>query len=91
MKILGLIIVLVTSGFLVYGTLDMPGWGDPESPASKHVSPYYITKTMEHTATPNIVTSVLADYRGFDTLGETAVIFAAGMACLLILRRRRKE
>jgi len=75
---------------LVYGTLDMPDWGDPDSPANMHVSPYYITNTLEDTATPNIVTSVLADYRGYDTFGETTVIFSAGMACILLLRRQRK-
>jgi len=46
---------------------------------------------MEETATPNMVTSVLADYRGYDTLGETTVIFSAGMACILMLRRRRNN
>jgi multicomponent Na+:H+ antiporter subunit B len=71
--------------------MDMPDWGDPNSPASLHVSPRYITKTLEETETPNMVTSVLADYRGYDTLGETTVIFTAGMACILILRKFRKK
>jgi len=65
----------------------MPKWGDPNSPASLHVTPRYIEKTIEETATPDMVTSVLADYRGYDTLGETTVIFTAGIACLLLLRR----
>ena len=82
--------VILTAGVLIYGTLDMPNWSDPDSPASRHVSPRYITKTMEETATPNVVTSVLADYRGYDTLGETTVIFSAGMACILLLRRKLK-
>ncbi|MBW2630964.1 MAG: hypothetical protein JRC90_04225 [Deltaproteobacteria bacterium] len=89
MKILNLIVVVITGAILIYGTMDMPGWGNPDSPASLHVSPRYITKTMEETATPNMVTSVLADYRAYDTLGETAVIFTAGMACILLLRKRR--
>ena len=75
----------------MYGTIDMPDWGDPNSPASLHVSPYYITHTMKEMATPNIVTSVLGDYRGYDTLGETAVIFSAGMSCMLLLRKKRKS
>ena len=75
----------------MYGTIDMPDWGDPNSPASLHVSPHYITDTMEEMATPNIVTSVLADYRGYDTLGETAVIFSAGMSCILLLKKKRKN
>lgn len=91
MKILNLIVVVITGAILIYGTVDMPNWGDPESPASRHVSPRYITEAMEETATPNMVTAVLADYRGYDTLGETTVIFSAGMACILILRRRRNN
>ncbi len=91
MKILSLLIVIITGGLLIYGTLDMPDWGDPNSPASQHVSPKYITDTMKDTATPNIITSVLADYRGYDTLGETVVIFTAGMGCFLLLRTWRNK
>jgi multicomponent Na+:H+ antiporter subunit B len=68
----------------------MPDWGDPHSPASIHVSPRYIEKAMEETAVPNMVTSVLVDYRGYDTLGETVVIFTAAIACILLIRRPRK-
>ncbi len=90
MKALSLIITVLVGAALIYGTMDMPNWGDPHSPASVHVSPYYLHHSLEQTATPNVVTSVLADYRGYDTLGETTVIFTAGMACILLLRRRRK-
>lgn len=90
MKAAGLIVSVIVGAFLIYGTVDMPEWGDPNSPASLHVSPRYIMNTEAETATPNIVTSVLADYRGYDTLGETVVIFTAGMACALLLRRRNK-
>lgn len=76
---------------LIYGTIDMPIWGDPNSPASTHVSPRYIKKSFEETEVPNIVTAILADYRGYDTLGETTVIFTAGIACLYILRKREAE
>ena len=91
MKILAFISVIITGIILLYGTQDMPDWADPSSPASIHVSPRYLEKTLEETATPNAVTSVLADYRGYDTLGETTVIFTAGVSCILILRRRRKK
>ncbi len=91
MKFPVLITVVITGALLMYGTVDMPNWADPHSPASTHVSPRYIEKTLEETATPNAVTSVLADYRGYDTLGETSVIFTAGVSCILILRRRRKR
>lgn len=87
MKLIALMAVLLAGAVLIYGTADMPDWGDPGSPASLHVSPRYIEKSVEETAVPNVVTSVLADYRGYDTLGETTVIFTAGMACLLLIRR----
>ena len=87
MKIFAFLVALLTGGLLIYGVEDMPGWGDPNSPPSLHVTPRYIEKTIEETATPDMVTSVLADYRGYDTLGETTVIFTAGIACLLLLRR----
>ena len=59
--------------------------GDPDAPAARNVSPRYIEAGPEETGAPNMVTGVLADYRGYDTLGETVVIFTAGLACLLIL------
>lgn len=90
MKLLGMMMVMIVGGLLIYATADMPGWGDPGSPASTHVSPRYIEKTEAETSVPNMVTSILADYRGYDTLGETAVIFTAGVCCVLLLRRYRK-
>jgi multicomponent Na+:H+ antiporter subunit B len=91
LKILSIIAGVLMGAALVYGSLDMPKWGDPHSPASTHVSPYYLQHSIEHTATPNVVTSVLADYRGYDTLGETTVVFTAGMACLFLLGKGRKR
>ncbi len=90
MRFLSFLITLLTGAVLVYGTIDMPAYGDPDSPASRHVSPRYIEKTEEETGTPNMVTSVLADYRGYDTMGETTVIFTAGISCIFLLRRRKK-
>ncbi len=87
MRIFPLLIAILTGGLLIYGTEDFPKWGDPKSPASVHVSPRYIEKTIEETDTPDMVTSVLADYRGYDTLGETTVILTAGLSVLLLLRR----
>lgn len=90
MKILAFIATLMTGALLIYATVDFPDWGDPYSPASVHVSPRYIEKTVEETAVPNMVTSVLADYRGYDTLFETTVIFTAGISAVMLIRRRRK-
>ena len=86
MKAIGLVSILLLGGLLIYGAADFPDWADPTSPACTHVSPYYIEKTMSDTSVPNIVTAVLADYRGYDTMFETTVIFAAAIACLFLLR-----
>lgn len=76
-------------GFLLlYGSVDLPVVGDPNSPPNEHISPTYLANSLKETDTPNVVTAVLADYRGFDTLGETTVIFTAGVACWMLLRRR---
>ncbi|MBW2467500.1 MAG: DUF4040 domain-containing protein [Deltaproteobacteria bacterium] len=85
-KLVALMATLLTGLVLVIAEADFPGFADPFSPASLHVSPYYITQTLHDTNVPNIVTSVLADYRGYDTMFETAVIFTAGLAVIAILR-----
>lgn len=89
MKFLPLFVVAVTGLALIYGTVDMPNFGDPNAPANLHVVPRYIEKTVEETGVPNMVTAVLASYRGYDTLGETTVIFTAGICVILLLRRRK--
>jgi len=91
LKWFGFIAVFLCGSLFIYGTVEFPGWGDPLSPTSTHVSPYYIEKTMEDTSVPNIVTAVLADYRGYDTMFETAVIFSAGIACLFLLRQMKRK
>ena len=90
-KIIPLIIVSVTGALLIFGTLDMPLYGDPNAPAHLHVAPIYITESMEKTGIPNIVTSVLASYRGYDTFGEVVVIFTAAIGVLMLLGRGQKR
>lgn len=89
MKAGALILVAVFGIVMLYGAIEFPQWGDPDSPACCHVSPYYIETSIKDTSVPNIVTAVLADYRGYDTMFETIVIFTAGMACILLLRTFR--
>ena len=87
--LLPLLVVFVTGAALIYGTLDIPAFGDPNAPAQKHVAPHYLDKALAETGVPNIVTAVLASYRGFDTLGEVTVIFTAGIGVFLLLAERR--
>lgn len=87
---LPLFVVFVTGSLLIYGTWDLPAFGDPDAPSQQHVAPYYLEKSIPQTGVPNVVTAVLASYRGFDTLGEVTVIFTAGIAVLLLIGGRRR-
>ncbi len=83
-----LFIVIVTGATLVYGTLDMPHLGAVDAPVQLYPSPSYVERATEDMhGVPNIVTALLASYRGYDTLGETTVVLTAGIAVMLILRR----
>ena len=84
-SLLPLATVLVTGALLIYGTWDLPAFGDPNAPAHRHVAPEYLAEGEHETGAPNIVTAVLASYRGYDTLGEVTVIFTAGIGVLLLL------
>ncbi len=88
MKWLGILMLGLFFALMTYAEGGLPDRGDPNAPASVYVSPYYIEHTVEETETPNAVTSVVVDYRGYDTLGETTVILTAGLACLLVLMKR---
>ena len=87
-RIAPVVLVLLTGAALIYGTLDMPRYGDPAAPIHNHVAPRYIQESPKEIGIPNFVTSVLASYRGFDTYGETMVIFTAGIGVMLLLGGR---
>lgn len=86
-----LLVVLITGAVLITGTLDMPAFGDPNAPIHQHVAPRYIEESGREVGVPNIVTSVLASYRGYDTLGEVTVIFTAAAGVLVLLGRARRR
>jgi multicomponent Na+:H+ antiporter subunit B len=84
------LLVMLTGAILINATFDMPSYGDPDAPIHRHVAPRYIEESGKEIGIPNIVTSVLASYRGYDTLGEVTVIFTAACGVLALLGRRRK-
>lgn len=90
-SILPLVVVCITGAALIYGTLDMPAFGDPDNPIHQHVAPRYIEDSPKEVGLPNMVTSVLASYRGFDTFGEVVVVFSAFIAVLSLLGIRREN
>jgi multicomponent Na+:H+ antiporter subunit B len=110
-KVLPFIAVGITGAALIYGTFDMPAYGDPDAVAHRHLSAKFIeieeramlsqnehaVESAQHgskekaVGLPNIVTSILASYRGYDTFGEATVIFTAAIGVMLLLRGRRRE
>ena len=83
----GFVVVLMTllPDMYAVGDADAPVWGGgvlTETP-----SLYYVQETYADTGAQNAVSAVLASYRGFDTFGEAVVVFAAGIAVLLVLKR----
>ncbi len=85
----GLLIVLITGGLLIYGVQDIPAFGNQYNPVETYLASKYIDESAIEIGVPNLVTSVLASYRGYDTLGETTVIFTAGIGVLMLLGRGR--
>ena len=84
-RLSGLAVVTATGLLLAYGTLDMPAYGDPSAPIHRHVAPHYLEDSPEEIGIPNVVTSVLASYRGYDTFGETTVVLTAAVGAILLL------
>jgi multicomponent Na+:H+ antiporter subunit B len=85
------LVALITGAVLITSTFDMPLYGDPDAPIHRHVAPRYIQESGREIGIPNIVTSVLASYRGYDTLGEVTVIFTAAAGVLVLLGRGRRR
>ena len=83
--ILPLIVVGITGLGMVYGTLNLPAFGAADAPAQVYLKPDYMARTVSEIDIPNVVTAILASYRGYDTMGEVVVVFTAGIAVLLLL------
>jgi len=96
---LGAVVVILTGAALFYATLDMPEYGAHDAPVHLRTAPEFIEDVVPRAdgsgplpvKIPNLVTTVLASYRGYDTLGETTVIFTGATAVLMILGSRRRR
>lgn len=89
-RLLPFILIFAVCSLLVYATGSMPVFGAWDSPAQSHIAAYYIENSLSETGIPNVVAGVLASYRGYDTLGETVVIFTAGIVILMLLGRFKR-
>ena len=82
---------IAVGAVLAYGMQGLPGFSDPQAPIHTHVAARYLAEAPRETGVPNVVTAVLASYRGYDTLGETVVVFTAGAGVIALLRRRKRK
>lgn len=89
--VLPLAVVLLTGAALIYGTLDMPAFGSADAPIHTYLAPRYLLESAHDIHIPNVVTSILASYRGYDTLGELFVIFTAGIGVMVLLVRGKSK
>ncbi len=87
MKRLAFLTVIIIGILLLWAESDLPRFGDPDTPSRTYVAGEYLERSLEDTGTENVVTAILAGYRGFDTLGELTVVFTGFVAVTLLIRR----
>ena len=90
MKLLMLAFLAGLVALLIWASVDLPDRADRNAPANQHLSPELTEMTESEVVIPNLVSAILADFRSYDTLGETFVIFTAGLAVVLVLQRSRR-
>ncbi len=90
-RILSVGVAGVLAATLLSVALSMPGFGEPEAPGMNQVAGRYLEDGVEETGAVNAVAGMILDYRAFDTFGESAVLFAAAMSTVLLLRSEKRK
>lgn len=85
-NILTIVSLVLIAYILVLTVVEMPPFGAADNPTNNIVSERYINEATTDTGTLNSVSSVIMDYRAFDTLGELTVLFVAVAATLSCLK-----
>lgn len=90
-RVFSVLFCIFLVAMLLGAVSDLPSFGDKDNPVNNEVSERYIEKGLEETGAVNIVTGMILDYRAFDTLGESHVLFVATCTVLILLRADRKS
>jgi multicomponent Na+:H+ antiporter subunit B len=90
-RLLPALALFILSMVLFWVSFEHPRLGDPSAPIHNHIAPWYLSETPVLIDIPNVVTAILASFRGFDTLGETIVVFTAGIGVLSVLSFKPKR
>ena len=91
MKKLCVVLMLMAALLFCCNTEGLPRIGSHVAGPNIYLSRYYILHSKEDTGSDNMVTAVLADYRGFDTMCETTVLFLAGLSTVLLLYKGKRK
>ncbi len=86
-QVLSVLTALIIISVLLLNILDLPLFGEADNPTNNEVSARYLEYGLEEGGAVNLVADVILDYRAFDTLGESNVLFAAACTVILLLRR----
>ena len=82
---------IIVAGLLIWASYDLPLVGQIDNPVQTHLAQDFIEGSRNHIGIPNVVTSILASYRGYDTFGETVVIYTAGIAVIVLLHNNTSK
>lgn len=85
------IICLSLIGLLLFTAVQMPEFGTADTLIDSELTEFYVEHTLKETGAVNVVTGIILDYRGFDTLGESHVLFIAVCTVLLMLSVRGEK
>jgi multicomponent Na+:H+ antiporter subunit B len=89
-------LITTIAGFIVFGSLfyfflvaikNL----DPLGIHSLRMAGFYVDGAVEKTGSVNLVTGVLFDFRGYDTLGEAVILYTAALGSLTLLRMKGKK
>lgn len=90
-RVMAVILCIAICGVLIYNVAFMPKFGDPNAPTNNEVAERYLSKGAEETGVVNMVTGLILQYRGFDTFGETHVLFIGTIAVIILLKKKKEE
>ncbi len=86
-QVLSVLAAMTIIFILLLNILDLPLFGQRDNPVNNEVAARYLAYGLEEGGATNLVADVILDYRAFDTLGESCVLFTAVCTVILLLRR----
>ncbi|MDY6827159.1 MAG: hydrogen gas-evolving membrane-bound hydrogenase subunit E [Bacillota bacterium] len=84
-------LVALISFMLVLAVTEMPPYGKLDNPTNNYVYERYVTKGVEESGGLNLVSNILIDYRGYDTLMESTVLFTTVVSIMIVWRTRSSK